>query len=289
MRTRAALLLLLAAAPLSAQQKIDRRIAVDSDVSIRITNMAGSIKIVGWDVDSIAVVGAVPAGAGFFFGGRGQFAKLGVERKDENLAEPGSTLEIRLPRKARVWIKAGSASIDASGLRGEVECNSLSGSIRVEGSLKLLLAESMEGNINAAGPMEVVRLKGGAGTITVRGARGDLLATTVGGAIVITDGALVRAHLETVSGTIAYDGSVDARGTLEAVTHSGDVTLRFPSDIAADFELESFDGAILNGITAKSSDVPKPFKGKPLNFVTGSGGARVSVRSFKGEIRILKR
>jgi hypothetical protein len=289
MRLRPLSVLLLIAAPLAAQQKIDRRIAIAPDASIRISNMAGLIRIVGWDVDSIAVIGALPAGASFYFGGRGGLAKMGVERKDETLAEPGSTLEIRVPRGARVWVKSGSALVEAFGLTGEFECSSLSGSIRVEGSLKLLVAESMEGNLNAAGPMDVVRLKGGAGTVTLRGARGDILATTVGGAIVATDGALTRAHLETVSGTIAYDGTLDPRGTLEAVTHSGDITLRLPPEIAAEFDLESFDGGIVTGLGLKGGDPSKPLRGKPIRFVTGGGGARVTVRSFKGEIRILKR
>lgn len=289
MRFQALFLLLLAAVPAAAQQKIDRRIAIAPDASIRITNMAGLIRITGWDSDSLAVIGTIPAGASFFFGGKGQSAKMGVERKDETLAEPGSTLEIKVPRAARLSVRSGSANIEVTGLRGELECTSVSGSIRAEGSLKLLVAESMEGNLNAYGPMEVVRLKGGAGTITLRGARGDVLATSVGGAIVATDGAIVRAHLETVSGTIAYDGTVDARGTLEAITHSGDVTLRLPPDIAAEFELESFDGSIVTGIVSKGGDQAKPMKGKPISFVTRDGGAQVRVRSFKGEIRILKR
>jgi hypothetical protein len=86
MRIRLGCALLLAAAPLSAQQKIDRRIAIAPDASIRITNMAGMIRVTGWDVDSIAVVGSIPAGANFYFGGRGQASKMGVERKDETLA-----------------------------------------------------------------------------------------------------------------------------------------------------------------------------------------------------------
>jgi hypothetical protein len=287
MRIRLVVALLLLAAPLAAQQKIDRRIGIAPDASIRITNMAGIIRITGWDVDSLAVVGSVAAGSGFFFGGKGQFAKMGVERRDETLAEPGSTLEVKVPRNARVWVKSGTANVEVTGLRGEFEGTSVSGSIRVEGSLKLLIAESMEGNLNASGPMEVVRLKGGAGTVTIRGARGDITANTVGGAIVAMDGAVVRAHLETVSGTIAYDGSVDPRGTLEAVTHSGDVTLRLPPEISAEFDLESFDGAVFFGLMAKGAE--KPFKGRPLSFVTGEGGSHVMVRSFKGEIRILKR
>jgi DUF4097 and DUF4098 domain-containing protein YvlB len=164
------------------------------------------------------------------------------------------------------------------------------GSVRVEGSLRLVVAESMEGNLSVYGPMGVVRLKGGGGTITLRGARGDVLATTVGGAILATDAALTRAHLETVSGPVAYDGTVAPRGTLAVTTHSGDVTLRLPAEISAEFELSSFDGAILYGLSAKGKGKgePSPQVGKPMSFTTGGGDARVTVRSFKGEIRVLK-
>lgn len=288
MRARFAVLALLAALPLSAQQKVERRIPANPDVSLRITNIAGSVKLVGWDVDSIVVIGSVPQGATFYFAGKGAGAKMGVERRDETLAEPGSTLDIRVPRGARISVRTGSANVEATGLRGELEVTSISGAVRAEGALKVLIAESMEGNLGAYGPMEVVRFKGGAGSITLRGARGDVLATTVGGAIIATDAALVRAHLETISGTIAYDGTVDPRGTLEVVTHSGDVTLRLPPEIAGDFMLESFDGGILPGLGLKGSDSPKLSRGKPLSFVTGGGGAHITVRSFKGDIRLLK-
>ena len=110
----------------------------------------------------------------------------------------------------------------------------------------------------------------------------------------VTDGAITRGHLETVSGTIAYDGTVSPRGTLDVATHSGDVTLRLPPDISAEFDLGSFDGSILYGLSGKGEgkgkgeEAPKPFRGKPISFTTGAGEARVIVRSFKGEIRILK-
>jgi len=288
-------LALLLAAPLSAQQKVSRRIAIDPEASIRIMNLSGLIRIIGWEVDSIAVTGSLSPGSSFYMAGKGLAAKMGVERKDDTLADPGSILEIRVPRRARLWVKSVTAGIEASGLTGELECSTVSGSIRIEGSLKLLVAESMDGELKAFGPMDVVRLKGGAGTITLRGARGDIQAFTVGGAIVATDGAVVRAHLETVSGTISYDGSVDQRGTLEAITHSGDVTLRLPPEISAEFDLESFDGGIVAGLIdkggkgGKGGEDARPVRGKPVTFMTSGGGANVKVRSFKGEIRILKR
>ena len=289
MRVPVLLAALLAATPLPAQEKIERRIAIASDASIRIWNLAGITRIIGWDRDSIAVTGTVPSGA-FYMGGSGSGAKLGVERPDGSKGDLPATLEIRVPRNARLWVKSASASVEASGLTGELECSSVDGAVRVEGSLRLVVAESMEGNLSVYGPMSVVRLKGGGGTITLRGARGDLMATTVGGAILLTDAALRRAHLETVSGPVAYDGTVAARGTLEVITHSGDVTLRLPTEISAEFDLSSFDGAILYGLSGKGKGKgePTPQVGKPMSFTTGGGDARVTVRSFKGEIRVLK-
>ena len=289
MRALILLAALLGATSLPAQEKVARRIAIASDASIRIWNLAGITRIIGWDRDSIAVTGTVPSGA-FYMGGSGRGAKLGVERPDGSKGDLPATLEIRVPRNARLWVKSASASVEASGLTGELECSSVDGAVRVEGSLRLVVAESMEGNLSVYGPMSVVRLKGGGGTVTLRGARGDLMATTVGGAILLTDAALRRAHLETVSGPVAYDGTVAARGTLEVITHSGDVTLRLPTEISAEFELSSFDGAILYGLSGKGKGKgePAPQMGKPMSFTTGGGDARVTVRSFKGEIRVLK-
>ena len=283
--------LLLLVPVLPAQQKIDRRIAIAPDASIRIWNLIGITRIIGWDRDSIAVTGALPPGSGsFYMGGAGKGAKLGVERVDEMKENQPATLEVRVPRSARVWVKSTSASIEATGLTGELECASIDGSIRIEGSLKLVVAESMDGNLNVAGPMGMVRLKGGAGTVTLRGARGDIQASTVGGAIVATDAALMRAHLETVSGTVAYDGTVMAQGTLEVITHGGDVTLRLPAEISAEFDLNSIDGPVAFGTSGKGigKGSEKSTRGKPMSFTTGAGEARIIVRTFKGEIRILR-
>jgi len=294
MRRHAVLLVLIPSlagslAPgLFAQQKLERRFAVDSNVSIRITNMAGTTRIIGWDRDSIAITGSIAPGASFFGGGKGGFAKLGVERSDETLAAPGSTLEVRVPRGARLAVKSGTASIEATGLTGELQCVSVSGTIQVDGGLRLLVAESMDGNLDVGGPIGVSRITGGRGTVTLRDIRGDILATTVAGPITATRGMVSRAHLETISGAISYEGDVDRRGTLETVTHAGDVTLRLPATIAAEFELQTFEGKIETDLFPKGRVQHRPADGSPWTFATAGGGAQVSVRSFKGTIRVLK-
>jgi hypothetical protein len=288
MRRLGWLLPLLLAAPLAAQQKLERRFAVTSDVSVRITNTAGVIRLIGWERDSIVVIGAIAPGASFFGGGKGAFAKLGVERMDESVPGPGSTLEVRVPHAARVSVRSITANIEASGLTGELQATSVSGSIRAAGGLKLLVAETMDGDLDVGGPIEITRITGGRGTVTLRDVRGDVLANTVAGPITVTGARITRAHLETVSGAISYEGDVDGRGTLEAVTHAGDVTLRLPAAIAAEFELQTFAGRIETTLFPKGNVQHQPRDGSPWTFATGGGGAQVTVRSFKGMIRVLK-
>jgi len=94
------------------------------------------------------------------------------------------------------------------------------------------------------------------------------------------------ARIETVSGTVVYQGRLDRRSSLDIQTHSGDVELRLPRDTGAEFDLHSIDGAVQVALSPKGP-FPKPVRGKPLFFGSGGGGANVVVRTFKGGIRIV--
>lgn len=281
-----------AAAPLAAQQKIERRIPVASDVSVRITNLEGSTRIIGWDADTLAVTGSVPAGVTFYFGGGGRGAKMGVER-DPNAKVAGSVfLEVRVPRGARVWVRSGGGSIEATGLAGEIDAVSVGGTIRLDGALRLVSAEAIDGGVEVTGATGVVRARTGSGRIVLRqlGAGGDITAVTVSGAIEVTEARPAGARLETVSGAVTYAADIERRGRLEVQTHGGDVDLRLQPDTEAEFDLHSLGGPVVFGLGVEKGEPVKPSApGKPVNRATGGGGAQVTVRSFKGTIRIVPR
>ncbi len=99
MRPVVLLLTLLLPLPLAAQQRIDRRMAVSSTASIRINDLVGMVRLVGWDRDSLVVVGELPARAGqLYFGGSRDAAKLGLEGTDTSSVVSSATLEVRVPR-----------------------------------------------------------------------------------------------------------------------------------------------------------------------------------------------
>ena len=273
----------LLALPLSAQQKIEKRIAIAADASIRIYNMAGTTRVTGWERDSIAVTGFAPPGTAFFLGGAGRVAKMGLEPDEKAKPTTGGNLEVRVPRGARVWVKSAEGSIEVSGMTGEVDLSTVAGGIKVTGTLRLVTAESMEGDLEVSGASPLVRVKTGGGKILLRQAGGDVIASTVSGPIIASEAQMASARLETVSGPVSYSGTLDRRGTLNIQTHSGDIELLLPATIGAEFDLASTSGLATVALPAKSG---KPLKGRSVFFANAGGGAQIVARSFKGQISV---
>jgi hypothetical protein len=290
-RTRLAVLAAFAAfaVPLQAQQKIARRIAIDPDASIRIGGLAANIRLIGWDRDSIVVSGFAAPGTSFFFGGSGRLAKMGLERDEKSPAPSGlGEIEVRIPSRARVWVKTMEGWIEASGLSGEADLVAVVGSIKVNAAARILSAETLEGSIEISGASQLVRVKTGNGKVVLTRAGGDVTVSTVGGPVSLLDAEPATARIETVSGPVVYEGKLDRRAMLDVQTHSGAVELRLPRETGAEFDLHSIDGTIQVALSPKGP-FPKLVRGKPVFFGNAGGGANVVVRSFKGDIRIIGR
>ncbi len=285
MRPAALLCILLLPLPLAAQQRIDRRLAVSSTASIRINDLVGMVRLVGWDRDSLVVTGELPSRAGqLYFGGTRDAAKLGLEGTDTSTAVISATLEVRVPRKARVSVRGATVSLDVEGLEGDLDFITTAGRLHLEGAPRNVTAETLDGNVEVAGPVSSLRVRTAGGTVVLRGVRGDLTATTVSGAILIGGAHIARARLETVSGEIAWKGGIERGGTLDAQTHSGNIELRLPPTLGADLELAAPAG----NIASEFKLAGKPGPGGVLRTTIGDGGAAITARTFRGRISLVK-
>lgn len=283
---RAILFSLLLPAALQAQQKISNGFQLDADGSLRIQVPVGTVRIIGWDRDSVSVSGTIaPGGGSWYGGGRGRAGKLGLETRDQSGTGPGADVEIRVPAHARLWVKTVSASVNIEGSQGEVDCISVAGSLRIEGQPRVLSAETMDGIVVVEGASGVMRIRTGGGNISVRGPGGDITASSVGGTVDVTADKLERARLESVTGAVRFSGNIVRGGALEAETHSAEVMLRFLGGLDAEVTMVSVAGQAFNKLTEKGSAQPR---GKTAVFVAGEGGATVSARSFKGNVIIAR-
>jgi hypothetical protein len=286
------LTVLSALIPLSAQsqQKVDIRRAATSTVSVRLNGALGNVRVIGWDRDSIALTGGLAAGSRLEGGpqnapGPATGMKFYVEATDQ-ASERGNRLELRVPKNARVWIKSGSADIEASAITGGLDLNIVGGSVRVTGTPRELIVESMDGSVVFNGTAGYARLKTATGDLSMQGGGDDISLTSISGNITVADGSAQRGRFESVTGSITYAGDVARGGEARFDTHSGAIELRFAANANAEIDAATITGTIENGLTPRRPSVGREGRGMELYTSSGTGGARVQVRSFKGNVKL---
>jgi hypothetical protein len=273
------------ATPLSAQKKIERRLAVGMEGALRIHNMVGSVIVHGWNKDTVLVRGTLGEGDEFHMGGNYTGAKMFVESSNDRNPKP-TRLEVWVPARVRLWVKTATASIDVSGVSGGLDLYVVSGTIDVTGNPRELNAEAIDGDIHFTGTSPWLRVKSATGAITFRGASADAALTTVSGAIRVEGGLFERAKFQTVTGNISFAGQLDRSGAFEFDTHAGTIDIAVPSKTNASFSVVTIAGKIENRVSRTRAFAGRFGRGEELTTETGAGGAKVSVRTFKGPVTI---
>ena len=171
------------------------------------------------------------------------------------------------------WLDLASVSgnLEAAGNITEAELESVSGSIRLSGDNSVAEAESVSGNIRLEGVGRAVEV------------------STVSGAITVKAATVNRASFESVSGGIEFEGSLASNGRLDAECHSSNVVLALPASTSATFEISTFSGNIESDFGGTVERTSRYAPGKRSEFTTGSGGGRVSIETFSGNVELRKK
>ena len=279
----AVMALLLCASPAAAQKKVERKIPLGMEGALRIANMVGSVVVHGWNKDTVMVRGTLGAGDTFFMGGGYNGAKMFVDATNDRDPKP-TQLEVWVPSRVRLWIKTATASIDVSDVTGGLDLYVVSGTIDVKGDPRELNAEAIDGDIHVVGSPSWLRAKTATGTITFQGASSDVGLSTVSGPIKVDGGVFERTKIETVTGNITFAGRLDRGGTFDFDTHSGSVEIGIPQKTGANVSAVTIAGTITNNLSVHPP-IPGRFgRGAELTMELSGGGARVSVRTFKGPV-----
>ena len=276
---------LLAATPTLAQSKVERRLPLGMEGAFRIINMVGTVTVHGWNKDTVLVRATLPQLDKLRMGGTYTGAKMFIENADERDPKP-TRLEVWVPSRTRLWIKTATANIDVTGVDGQLDLYVVSGTIDVNGNPGELNAEAIDGDIHVIGSPAWLRAKSASGVITLRGSSSDAALSTVSGAIKVDGGNFERTRLETVTGNITFSGMLDRSGTFDFDTHSGSIDIGVPDKVNADITVVTISGEIVNKLS-RSRPVSGRFgRGTELNTEIGAGGAKVSVRTFKGPVTL---
>jgi hypothetical protein len=283
--------LLLAAFPALAhaqQQTIDKRFALNPDGVVRIFNFIGSIKVIGWDRDSVTLTGTAAAGLGVFGGGPREGVKLMVTGEQTSRAQ-AADLIVHLPARARITIKTASADVDVSAIAGEVQVDATTGRIRIQGTPHGVDAETIGGDLEVIASPAHLRGRTGTGRITWTGSSEDAGLVTVSGRIEINGGTVTRGRFESIDGNIRFTGGVTKSAEVVFDTHGGDVVLVLARDTEAQIEVYAPSGDLFGKrinmdtlhLALARHDASYAQAGK-----TGPASPTITVRSFKGRVTV---
>jgi hypothetical protein len=273
---------------------VQQTLAVPAAGFIRIFLLTGSIRVQGWDRDSLSLNGtvSVPADGEFQVLPGKQGARVSVWGPDETRAPP-SQLVIRVPRRSQLWIKSQTADVEVTDFEGSLDVVTIAGQVRISGRPREVYLESMGGSATLDIASRSARIKTGSGPVTVQGDIDDLTVSSVSGAVTARNIQLRQARFESVDGAIRFSGDLSEPAALEFISHSGDIELALAPSSLADVRVNTVSGAFRDdwGISARSGAIGKAGKlsGKEFGFLLGDEAlAEVSIRNFKGAI-ILKR
>lgn len=295
------LALLLAAAPAAAADRtVSERGAMPPDGQVSIENIAGSVKVVGWDRDEISVTGTLGDDVerlDFSAGARARVEVVYKERhrrKGESRRElhgpgGGADLTVQVPRGCQLEVEVVAAGVDVSGLGGEIEVTSVSGDVDVRGACQRLDVECVSGNVEIDGAGRATQVGTVSGNLKVRCDDAALEVETVTGEATVDCTNLRSLEANTVNGTITVSGRPARGAVIEAESVNGALTLAVPGDVGAAFEVTTFNGGIENAFGQKPARTDRYTPGEELRFTNGDGGAEVRLNTLNGKIRILKK
>ena len=265
-------------APLPAADTV---IPVDRGASLNVDNFRGEVRVRAWDRDAVRVEADLSDRQRLDVVRSG--SELRVRPRTVRGGPDEADFEIMVPTWMDLRVEGNQVDVDVEGSRGEVVVETVGGDVMVSGGSGLVSLRSIQGEIvvrNARGRVEAVSVNE---EVTLSGVEGEIYVETTNGEVTMRGIRSAAVRATTVNGDVIYDGAISERGRYVFSTHNGDIDVTVPGDAGATVSVSTFHGEF-------ESDFPVRLTGttrdRQFTFTLGSGGARVELESFNGEIRL---
>ena len=271
-----------------SRQRIDTTFAFDRRGTLDLSATSGDIQVTGWTRADIRIQATTEYGSLDLDPGATRVT-LKARATRGRLGE--TKFIVSVPTGTRVIANTMSGDITLAGTRGEVEASTMQGAIDVTEASDRVELGNASGDITVKQVSGTVRLRALSGEIDVRQATGDVEVETVSGDIVMMGVTSRFLRAESTSGDVEFDGSVDPAGRYEFRSHSGDVRIDMAGTVSAAVDVETYSGTIESDFPITLQPGERSTRSQPqrYDFTIGDGRARMSIESFSGDIRIVKR
>jgi DUF4097 and DUF4098 domain-containing protein YvlB len=314
--------LLAAGAPAAAQQgpeyteNFSRTIRIGATGSFDLSNIAGDVVITGGRGDEArvqavkrvrdrdeAAARALLRDLMIQVTERPGSVQIRTEQPSRRRVAAAVDYTVALPEGATVNVKTVSGNLRVSNIRGELRTESVSGDVNIAAVARLRALSAVSGDValtDVEGEDVVASLVSGDFNARNLKARSFELQTVSGD--IRLDAQCDRVDLKTISGDIEYTGRLARNGRYQMQSHSGDVRITPTSSAGFDLDATTFNGDIRSDFTldvrgsgtgSATASANGFTRGRRVNRslrgTYGDGGALLDVRTFSGDVVIVKR
>ena len=266
--------------------KLDTTIAFGANGTVDLSQISGSIVVTAWSRKEARINASTEYGSL-----RADLSqnRITLEVRSRRGRTGDSDFRLQVPVGTRVIARSVSGDITVSGTKAAAELRSVSGDLALSEATDQVTLESVSGSVKGRQINGTMRLQSVSGDLDMVALVGDIDASTVSGELTLTDVKSSNVRFETVSGDAEYRGALDKNGRYEFKSHSGSVKLFMPEGSGVNFSVSTFSGSVESVIPMTlqpSDDGTRGRRTRTMEFSVGGGGARVTVRTFSGDITI---
>ena len=253
----------------------------------------GEVVVRTWDRDAIQINADHPNSRFVDIDRSGNtiHIEVGAER---GMGLSGSVdFELTVPPSMDLSIEGMAVEVDITGAQGEVDVNTIHGSISLQGGRGSISLESVNGSVTVEGAQGDMDITGVNGGVTIRNSSGDIYVEGVGGSVTLEGVDSRDIEVGTVGGSLRFEGSIQDGGVYTFGSHGGQIWLYLPENMNAHLEAVTLAGNIEVDYPGAPSE-PTRGHGIPglremeLVFEAGNGSARIEVETFGGTVHILR-
>jgi DUF4097 and DUF4098 domain-containing protein YvlB len=288
-----AAVVLMAVPPVAAAgTPINERGPADPSGAVEVSNVAGTVRVSGWDRNEVEVTGELGEGTErleFVAGDKVTRVKVILPGRSRNVDD--TDLIVRVPAASRLAVNTVSADIEVSGVAGAQRLQSVSADIRTQAEAEDVECKSVSGDvtIHGTGKKALVTVTTVSGDATALKVAGEVNANTVSGNMTLGLGQTARSRVRSTSGDLTIASVLAQDGRFDVESISGDVRLELHGPVDAEFDVSSFNGEIRNCFGPKAVSTSEYAPGKELRFREGQGSGRVRLKTLNGDIDLCRK
>ncbi|MHB1097015.1 MAG: DUF4097 family beta strand repeat-containing protein [Gemmatimonadaceae bacterium] len=267
------------------RRKIDTTFALGRSGVVDLGLVSGDIVVTGWSKNEVKVFASIEIG---YFDYSFSSTRVQIKAKSRRNRMGQSRIEVSVPIGTEVRASSVSGNVAVRGTAGRVTANTVSGEVEVRDATDAVEIHAVSGDLRGEKLRGRIRLNTVSGDLRLDDIVGDLRGKTVSGSLTMR-GALDGLEFESMSGDFEFRGDFRGTGTFSANTHSGDIRVTLPDNLAANLELKTFSGDMRTEfpLTLQPGESVGRRSREMLTTING-GGARVRLGTFSGDITIQK-